>query len=300
MVDFIRHILRPKRGQSRVKAAYHSLSQHVSITPHRMHGSPYLKIGHSQSVGMVRKRNQDTLLTITTTLMSDKGSSAFGLFIVADGMGGHRHGGLASKIAVQTVGRRIVDHLLGIQTGESDMQTQQFSPEPLLRTAILHCHKEIENRVPLSGTTITAALVIDHHVSLAHVGDSRAYMVEDDSIKQLTSDHSLVQRLVDQGQITSEEANNHPRRNVLYRAVGQGTNLDVDLHTHTMPEGGKLLLCSDGLWGMVDDSSLARIISATRNVQETCERLVQAANHAGGTDNITAVLIQNGLSTDYV
>ena len=254
--------------------------------------------GYCQSIGLVRKHNEDKLLTITANLSHIDDAPDFGLFVVADGMGGHKQGEIASAIAVESIGRTVIDYILGDNTAPEALDTSKLSPEQLVCTALLASHTEVCDRAPEGGTTVTAALVIDDQVSIAHIGDSRAYLVEDTSIKQLTHDHSLVQRMLDQGKLTPDEASIHPRRNVLYQAVGQGGSLDVDLHTHTVPAGGKLLLCSDGLWGMISDSTLSKIIHDTQHVQNTCERLVKEANRAGGSDNITAILVQLGSSPD--
>ena len=272
-----------------------SSSQVSSTPPHDVHSSPFLKVGCSQSLGLLRKNNQDAILTITGRLGGDTNRPDFGLYVVADGMGGHKDGGRASELATQTVGRVVINHILG-EPNKRDIHTPtKPSIEHVLEAALLQCHQDVTHQVPEGGTTLTAALILNHSVSLAHIGDSRAYLVKDDSsISQLTKDHSLVQRMIDEGQITDDQREIHPQRNVLYQAIGQGNNLDIDLHTHPMPPGTKLLLCSDGLWGMLGDSLLRQIINENQNVQPTCDRLVQEANYAGGTDNITALLIING------
>ncbi len=129
-------------------------------------------------------------------------------------------------------------------------------------------------------------------IYIGHVGDSRAYVFAEDMLRQITHDHSLVDRLVEMGQLSPEEALHHPQRNVLYRAVGQGDGLEVDTHVETMPAAGRLLLCSDGLWGMVDDEHIAAILAAASSPQQACDALIEAANHAGGKDNITVVVVE--------
>jgi protein phosphatase len=142
------------------------------------------------------------------------------------------------------------------------------------------------------GTTLTCALIIGEQVVLSHVGDSRAYIITPDSFEQLTRDHSLVQRLQELGQLSAAEAAVHPQRNVLYRAVGQGEGLEVDVDSRRLPPGAVMLLCSDGLWGLVPDDRIQSLIRQSANPQAACEALVAAANAAGGPDNITAVMVQ--------
>jgi protein phosphatase len=142
------------------------------------------------------------------------------------------------------------------------------------------------------GTTATVALVFNDQLIIGHVGDSRAYIVTNTGIEQLTRDHSLVQRLQELGQLTAAEAAVHPQRNVLYRAIGQGEGLEVDVHSHRLAPGMRILLCSDGLWGLVSDSLMLEIIWKAPDNQTACNQLVEAANAAGGPDNITAVMVE--------
>lgn len=127
---------------------------------------------------------------------------------------------------------------------------------------------------------------------IGHVGDSRAYLITNDNIEQITRDHSLVQRLIELDQLTPEEAVVHPQRNVLYRAIGQTENLEVDLLTRRLPPGSRLLLCSDGLWNLVPEEMILDIVRSTKTPQEACDRLITTANDRGGPDNITAILVQ--------
>jgi protein phosphatase len=142
------------------------------------------------------------------------------------------------------------------------------------------------------GTTVAAALIIDDTAYLAHVGDSRIYLLNNAGIKQLTIDHSLVERLVATGQITPEEAKTHPQRNVIYRTIGDKANVEVDVSTYRLTSGDRLLLCSDGLSGMVPDDDMWRIVDGSASLPEACRHLIDAANARGGDDNITVIIIQ--------
>jgi protein phosphatase len=142
-----------------------------------------------------------------------------------------------------------------------------------------------------SGTTLTAAVILGRRLYIAHVGDSRAYLFSDGKLRLLTTDHSYVRRLLDTGQLTEEEAAVHPQRNMLYKAVGQGGDLDVDTFTQTLPKQGKLVLCSDGLWGLVSDDSIAEVIGRDIPLTAMTDELVMLARVAGGHDNITAIVV---------
>jgi protein phosphatase len=144
-----------------------------------------------------------------------------------------------------------------------------------------------------SGTTLTAALIVGDQITIAHVGDSRAYSIDRDGQMQLlTQDHSLVKRLEEIGQITAQEASVHPRRNLLYRALGQGELTEPDISSFTIQQGSKLMLCTDGLWGVIPEDELHHIIASSSEPQIVCELLIKSANTAGGPDNISVVMIE--------
>jgi protein phosphatase len=130
---------------------------------------------------------------------------------------------------------------------------------------------------------------------IAHVGDSRAYIITNEELKQITHDHSLVDRLIETGQLTSDEATTHPHKNVLYRAIGQSSTLEVDIHVRMIAHGDRLLLCSDGLWDMVSEAEMLDIVTNASSPQAACDALIVAANQAGGRDNITALLLESPL-----
>jgi serine/threonine protein phosphatase PrpC len=148
-------------------------------------------------------------------------------------------------------------------------------------------------KAPGGGTTITVGLIFGDQINIGHVGDTRLYFLYPDGrIELKTSDHSLVKRLVDLGQITEQEAKNHPNKNVLYRALGQSEPFRPDLLSLTIPKPGYILICSDGLWGSVSDEDLFRFAKNSETPSLACSRMVDAANKAGGPDNISAILIK--------
>jgi protein phosphatase len=169
----------------------------------------------------------------------------------------------------------------------------QESFQEIMAAAVNEAQRIIQREAPGSGTTLTAALVLGQQVTIAHVGDSRAYFVYPDGrLEAVTRDHSLVQRLQELGHITAEEAENYPHRNVLYKALGQGDILEPEIFTLAFPQPSTLLICSDGLWGVVGEREIIRAINEAPNLQRACQNLVSAANAAGGPDNISVVLAQ--------
>lgn len=245
-----------------------------------------------QSVGKQRELNEDSLLAITSTMAGNSGNQPFGLYIVADGMGGHQFGEVASNAAIRTVAgyvlRKFHPYLFHIKADAMDESFQE-----IMHAAVGEAQRAIQREAPGSGTTLTAALVLGQQITIAHVGDSRAYFVYPDGrIESLTRDHSLVKRLEELGHITPDEAVNYPHRNVLYRALGQGEILDPDIFTVGFPQPASLMICSDGLWGVLTEQDLARSVNEATSLQRACQNLVNAANAAGGPDNISVILAQ--------
>jgi len=245
-----------------------------------------------QSVGKQRELNEDSLLAITSTMAGNSGNLPFGLYIIADGMGGHQFGEVASNAAIRTVAgyvlRKFHSYLFQIKTDTMDESFQE-----IMLAAVSEAQRAIQREAPGSGTTLTAALVLGQQITVAHVGDSRAYFVYPDGrIEAITRDHSLVKRLEELGHISPEEAENYPHRNVLYRALGQGEILEPDIFTIAFPQPATLMICSDGLWGVVSEQDLIRSINESPNLQRACQNLVTAANTAGGPDKISVVIAQ--------
>jgi protein phosphatase len=223
--------------------------------------------------GEVRPANEDSFLVRAP------------LFVVADGMGGANAGEVASRAAVETfaaglpqadgVGARLAEAVRAANRRINQESTADSSRRGM-------------------GTTVTAALVGDGDVTLAHVGDSRAYLVRGAKICQLTQDHTLVDELVRQGQLTEAEAAVHPQRSIITRALGPEPSVEVDVTTHQVEADDVLLLCSDGLTGMVGDEQIFEIVTSAQSLAAASKALVDAANAAGGRDNITVLLARVG------
>jgi serine/threonine protein phosphatase PrpC len=253
---------------------------------------PRLEVGWATDVGEVRRHNEDTALIITAAHGGDGTLPAFGLLVLADGMGGHRSGEVASSLAARVVAHHIMRQFYLPILISQEHDTHQPALNEVLVDAVQAANNAVADRVPGGGTTLTCALVLGPRAYIAHVGDSRAYVVTEEGLDQITQDHSLVDRLVELGQLTRDEAAIHPQKNVLYRAVGQSGVLEVDTYVRTIPHGGRLLLCSDGLWSMVSETEMQDIVTTASSLQEACERLIAAANRAGGADNVTAILVE--------
>ncbi|HEX6130212.1 MAG TPA: Stp1/IreP family PP2C-type Ser/Thr phosphatase [Actinomycetota bacterium] len=226
-----------------------------------------VEVGVATDIGQVRDGNEDSFLVEPP------------LYAVADGMGGHRGGEVASQLALETV-----EVLFRRGRGSLAEQVREANRAVFERSA--------EDRaVTGMGTTLTAAVVEGAAAHLAHVGDSRAYLLRAGALRRLTEDHTLVHRMVDAGEISEAEAEVHPHRNVLTRVVGTEPDVAVDVDEIGLLDGDRLLLCSDGLTSMVAEPQIQAILESTPAPQEAADRLVRAANRAGGLDNITVVVL---------
>lgn len=252
---------------------------------------PQIIASCGQSTGKHRDHNEDSLFSLTMTLGNGTNSQPFGLFMVADGMGGHQYGEVASNVAVRTIASDLLGKFSPILADAN--ATMEESLQEIMQSAIKEAQHVVVKTAPGGGTTLTAALIMGQQMTIAHIGDSRAYSIQPDGrVLLLTRDHSLVRRLEELGQISSEEAALHPQRNVLLRALGLGEFLEPDIFTSPFPQPGFLLICSDGLWGVISEKDISNIVTKARNIQTACQDLVEAANEAGGPDNISVILIQ--------
>ena len=246
-------------------------------------------------IGNVRNRNEDSCFSFTAEFGGEEPLQPAGLYIVADGMGGHHAGHEASKYVAQLVAQHILERiyvpLLRNSTASSSAPLEPIGEVMVdaVQTANYYVHDNDPKKS--SGTTLTAALILGRRLYLAHVGDSRAYLFSGDELALLTTDHSYVRRLQEAGQLTEEEAAVHPQRNMIYKAVGQGGELDIDTFTKSLPGRGKLILCSDGLWGLVSDERLAQVLGQDIALPDMTDELVTMALKAGGHDNITAIVV---------
>lgn len=292
MLTFLKNLFRQESKASvDVKTQPISREQFSSGGLGNTHEPQQLQTASGQSVGKQREHNEDTLFAMQSVMSDGELELPFGIFIVADGMGGHQHGEIASSAAAHTM----ADHLV------REVYLQLISPQKasidslheIMEEGVRKAQQAVLNRAPGGGTTLTVALILGERITLAHVGDSRAYLIKPEGkMEAITKDHSLVGRLMELGQITEEEAAIHPQRNVLYRALGQAEPFEPDLDMQTFPEHGYLMLCSDGLWGVISEREISRLVTTAPSLVEACRRLIAAANDAGGPDNISVILVQ--------
>jgi PPM family protein phosphatase len=265
----------------------------ASVKTHERQMVGQYLFGTAQSVGRQRDHNEDTLFAFSSVLREGNSEFPFGLFIVADGMGGHQHGEIASGAAIRALSSYLIEKLV-VPVLAGELGNLDTSLQELMEQGIEAAQTAVISTAPGGGTTLTAALVLGDQVTVGHVGDSRAYFVSiDGEMEAITKDHSLVKRLLELGQISEKEASVHPQRNVLYRAIGQTEPYRPDIETLTFPAPGSLMICSDGLWGVVGKTNLQKILRKAGSPTEICQKMVDLANQAGGPDNITVVLVQN-------
>jgi PPM family protein phosphatase len=233
--------------------------------------------------GQVRAYNEDSTSFLRNHLDEY-------LVIVADGMGGHQAGDVASALAVESLEKSWKDEKAGFRPGRAEawlLHTIRKANETILAFS-----KEKPEYAGM-GTTLVAAVCTNEFITIGHVGDSRAYLFGDRVLNQKTSDHSLVNELVKSGQLSEEEAEDHPRKNVLLRALGTDDDVKVDVHTFEWDEHEAALFCSDGLTNKVSDSDLEKVMNSEGSLKEKATELIRLANEAGGEDNITVAIIEN-------
>lgn len=238
-------------------------------------------------VGCVRKHNEDNFLI----------DSELGLFIVADGLGGHAAGEVASQIVVDKMGQFVSQTVEQDRTWPLEYDVNLAYDANRLKVALLltdqailddiHSNPERESM----GSTVVACLVHSGRATLVHVGDSRAYLLNQQGIQQVTRDHSWVAEQVANGILTPDEARKHPFRNVITQALGNGADLDIAVQEIQIEEMDRLLLCSDGLSGMVSDRDIWRVVQGNPSLQSAAEQLIAMARENGGEDNITVVIV---------
>lgn len=238
-----------------------------------------MKTFSKTDIGLVREVNQDYVFTSETPI-----GNIPNLLVVADGMGGHRAGEYASRLAVE-----ILKQELAASTNSA--------PEAMLRSAITIANERVleaakqDPKLSGMGTTLVVATVIDRTLYFANVGDSRLYLLHDD-IKQLSKDHSLVQEMVRLGGINQEEAKYHPDKNIITRAIGAKDEVEIDFFEYRLKKGDIILMCTDGLSNLVEDEEMLHIVKCSRDVVEAVEQLIERAKDNGGNDNIGIIVAE--------
>jgi len=253
---------------------------------------PVIESHAEVSIGKVRKQNEDTVFAMHARSLTPELQVSYGLFVVADGMGGHENGEVASSTAVAALVNVLQQQFFSRLQQALSLPTAQEVQEAL-KSATQSSQEAVLSAVPGGGTTLSAALVINRTLYFAHVGDSRIYLYTPQAgLEALTKDHTVVRRLVDLGQITAEEAQSSPLRNQLFRAVGQGDGFKADLGSRDLKAPCTLLLCSDGLWGLVPEESVLKTLEKEQSAETSAQSLIKAANKAGGSDNISVIIVR--------
>jgi serine/threonine protein phosphatase PrpC len=245
-----------------------------------------------RDVGRMRSINQDSVYILISTVPREETDLTLGLFVVADGMGGHASGEIASRLAIGAVARHILAELL-VPALEENVSA---GLQQVVTEAVQEANRTIWEQGSAAGldmgTTCTAALVLGRTIYVGHVGDSRAYLIEAGELRQITIDHSAVGRLIQIGALDPADSREHPLRSQLYRTVGQVPEVQVDFVQRPLGEATHLLICSDGLWSMIEEDVIRDAVLQAPRPQDACRALIDLANAAGGEDNISAVVVQ--------
>jgi serine/threonine protein phosphatase PrpC len=252
-----------------------------------------LLVGLASDPGCVRDQNQDASLA-WQFVFSQSGAPPLplGLYALADGMGGHALGEQASSLAIRLVASYVIRHFSLPMLGDDEDPAERPPINEVLETSLRLAHDALRRKLPEAGTTLTMALILGNGAYIAHVGDSRAYQGRRGHLACLTQDHSIAARLIEMGQAPPDEMN--LRRNVLYKALGQGNQIEPDILYCDLPPGSYLLLCCDGLWGKVTDAEMMALIEQAATPDFACQHLVARAKEQGGEDNISAILVARG------
>lgn len=231
--------------------------------------------------GMVRPINEDFHAILSV------GDSS--VFVVADGMGGHAVGEVASRTAVEFALSALPKELKSAKTVSA---LEQLLQETLEKANVKVYLESLDNKEYKGmGTTLTLAVYRDWRLYISHIGDCRVYLLHGSSLERLTVDHTLVQEMLDMGSISPQEAQNHPKRHVLVKSLGVKEYMSPDTHSFDIAEGDLILMCTDGLYGYVDEETIRKILRRHKNLDSCSQQLIDVANAAGGKDNVTVILV---------
>ncbi|HEX8088252.1 MAG TPA: Stp1/IreP family PP2C-type Ser/Thr phosphatase [Blastocatellia bacterium] len=274
-----------------------------------------LQSGHFTDVGLVRELNEDSLLALNLTQYFESVQTQIGLYIVSDGMGGEAAGEVASRVSVRAVAEWVTDKLISASlksTREEKIAApthtgglrlaiadgNEMATTEMLRQAVVNANHEVLKYAQANpderglGATLTVAMIVGEVLTVAHVGDSRCYLLSGDRLEQITEDHSLVQKMVNTGNLSRMEARIHPYRNVIYRSIGADEKIEIDLLRRRLKSGDMIMLCSDGLNGMLSDDEIRDILMVNPDPNAAAKELVVAANAAGGEDNTSVIVVR--------
>jgi serine/threonine protein phosphatase PrpC len=274
-----------------------------------------LQAGHFTDVGLIRELNEDSVLALNLTQYYESVQTQIGLYIVSDGMGGEAAGEVASRVTVRAIAEWVTDKLISASLKSTNKQKiaapthtgglrlaiadgNDMATTEMLKTAVMNANREVLSYASANpterglGATVTAAMIVGEVLTVAHVGDSRCYLLSGEKLEQLTEDHSLVQRMVNTGNLSRSEARIHPYRNVIYRSIGGDKQLDIDIVRRKLNNNDVVLLCSDGLNGMLSDDQIRDILMINPDPNGAAKELVVTANAAGGEDNTSVIVVR--------
>jgi serine/threonine protein phosphatase PrpC len=276
--------------------------EQTSLNQGAFPGGVQLLVAAASDAGNVRRSepNEDSTLALLLQRVHESFSTPTGIFIVADGLGGHDNGQVASRMTVNIIAERIVRELLAApllveKEGGDGRPLEEDDLVGLVRSTVEEanlalCQKNQHDKTDM-GSTLTGYMIVGEHAYIVNVGDSRTYMVRGSQIYQLTTDHSLVGQLVAGGLIEPDDVYTHPNRSQIFRSLGDKPNVQIDVFKQQLLPGDILLACSDGLWEMVRNPQIESILNGAPDPQTACTRLIDAANANGGEDNISAVIV---------
>jgi protein phosphatase len=274
-----------------------------------------LQSGHFTDVGLLRELNEDSILALNLTQYFESVQTQIGLYIVSDGMGGEAAGEVASRVTVRAIAEWVTDKLISASLKSTHEERiaapthtggltlaiadgNEMATTEMLRQAVIAANREVmayANANPDErglGATVTVAMIVGEVLTIAHVGDSRCYLTSGEKFEQLTEDHSLVQKMVNTGNLSRAEARIHPYRNVIYRSIGADEQVEIDIIRRNLTSGDVLMLCSDGLNGMLSDDQIRDILMVNPDPYAAAKELVVAANGAGGEDNTSVIVVR--------
>jgi serine/threonine protein phosphatase PrpC len=274
-----------------------------------------LQSGHFTDVGLVRELNEDSVLALHLTQYYESEQTQIGLYIVSDGMGGEAAGEVASRVTARAIAEWVTEQLISASLKSTHDQKiaaptktgglrlaiadgNDMATTEMLKMAVMKANREVLAYAKANpqesglGATVTAAMVVGDVLTVAHVGDSRCYLFSGDRLEQLTEDHSLVQRMINTGNLSRSEARIHPYRNVIYRSIGGDDQIEIDIIRRKLSNDDVLLLCSDGLNGMLSDDQIRDILMVNPDPNTAAKELVVNANAAGGEDNTSVIVVK--------
>jgi serine/threonine protein phosphatase PrpC len=274
-----------------------------------------LQSGHFTDVGLIRELNEDSILALNLTQYFESVQTQIGIYIVSDGMGGEAAGEVASRVSVRAVAEWVTDKLISASlksTNEEKIAApthtgglrlaiadgNEMATTEMLKQAVVNANGEVLAYARANpeerglGATLTVAMIVGEVLTIAHVGDSRCYLLAGDKLEQVTEDHSLVQKMVNTGNLSRSEARIHPYRNVIYRSIGADERIEIDVIRRKLSSGDVIMLCSDGLNGMLSDDQIRDILMVNPDPYAAAKELVVAANAAGGEDNTSVIVVR--------